>query len=216
MKKITTLLIILSATFSMLNAEALTGQTIFDNKCSACHTEKMPENMKDMKAPPMSKISAKVKHAFDDNKTKSVEFIADYIQNPSEEKAKCMARAIKNFGVMPAIGKAMSEEERQVIATWVFDNFDEKWEGKDCKSGDCKGKKNGKCGDGKCGGDKKSKSKCASGKCGSEKNTTSSKCGTGKCGGEKATTKKCGAGKCGSEKPSTDSKCGAGKCGGGK
>ena len=103
-------------------------------------------------------LSSKVKHAFDDNKTQFVEFIADYIQNPSEEKAKCMARAIKNFGVMPAIGKAMSEEERKVVAEWMFDNFDEKWKTKD--------KKKEKCGEGKCGGDKKPDMKCAAGKCG--------------------------------------------------
>lgn len=193
MKNITKIMLALLATFTMMHADELTGQTVFDSKCVACHFEQMPEKMSDLKAPPMSKISAKVKHAFDDNKTQFVAFIADYIQNPSEEKAKCMARAIKNFGVMPAIGKTMTEEERQVISKWMFENFDEKWETKDCKSGDCKGKSKGKCGDGKCGGDKKSDMKCAS----------------GKCGGEKAKTEKCG-----SEKPSTNAKCGAGKCGG--
>ena len=194
MKKITSIMIALFATFTMINADELTGQTVFDSKCVACHSEQMPEKMSDLKAPPMSKISAKVKHAFDDNKTKSVEFIVDYIQNPSEEKAKCMARAIKNFGVMPPIGKAMSEEERQVVATWVFDNFDEKWESKDCKSGDCKGK--GKCGDGKCGGDKKADMKCGKGKCGGDKKPDM-KCGEGKCGGDKKPDMKCAAGKCG-------------------
>jgi len=53
-------------------------------------------------------------------------------------------------------------------------------------------KPDGKCGDGKCGGDKK-------------------KAG-GKCGGDK---KKAG-GKCGDDKKKKDGKCGDGKCGGGK
>jgi len=162
MKKITTLLIALFATLTMVNAEELTGESIFDAKCSACHTKDMPKSMKDMKAPPMGKISAKIKHDFDDNRTKSVEFIADYIQNPSQEKSKCMARAIKRFGVMPAIGKAMTKEERQVVAVWVVDNFTQKWEGEDCKAGTHK-----------CGGDKKPDMKCGAGKC-----------GAGKCGGK--------------------------------
>jgi uncharacterized low-complexity protein len=184
MKKITTLLVALLATFSMVNADdELTGQKVFDSKCVACHFEQMPEKMSDLKAPPMSRISAKVKHAFDDNKTQFVAFVADYIQDPSEEKAKCMARAIKNFGIMPAIGKAMSEEERNVVANWMFDNFDEKWETKDCKSGDCKGKGKNKCGEGKCGGDKKAENKCGTGKCGGDKKPAM-KCAAGKCGGK--------------------------------
>jgi len=134
MKKTTTLLIALSATFSMLNAEEPTGESIFNAKCSTCHTKEMPKSKKDMKAPPMAKISAKIKYDFDDNKTKSVEFIADYIQNPDQEKSKCMARAVKRFGVMPAIGKSMTKEDRQTVAEWVVDNFTQKWEDKDCKA----------------------------------------------------------------------------------
>jgi len=175
MKKITTLLVALFATFTMANADdELTGQKVFDSKCVACHSEQMPEKKSELKAPPMSKISAKIKHAFDDNKTQVIEFIADYIQNPSEEKAKCMARAIKNFGIMPPIGKAMTEEERKVVAEWMFDNFDEKWETKDCTSGDCKGK---------CGAEKKAGSNCHSKKCGGDKKSEM-KCATGKCGGK--------------------------------
>ncbi len=159
MKKITTLLVALVATFTLANADALTGQKIFDTKCVACHTQKKPEKMsekKDMKAPPMAKISAKIKHSFDNNKTKVVAFIADYIENPSQEKVKCMAMAVKKFGLMPPIGKEMTKEEREVVATWVFENFDQKWENTNCKSGHSKGKMNtdrpGKCAIGKCGG----------------------------------------------------------------
>jgi uncharacterized low-complexity protein len=52
----------------------------------------------------------------------------------------------------------------------------------------------GKCGEGKCGGEKKA----AEGKCGGEKKAAEGKCGEGKCGGEKkAAEGKCGEGKCG-------------------
>jgi len=61
---------------------------------------------------------------------------------------------------------------------------------------------NGKCGEGKCGGEKKSK--CGEGKCGGDKKE--GKCGEGKCGGDKK------EGKCGGDKK--ESKCGEGKCGG--
>jgi len=55
--------------------------------------------------------------------------------------------------------------------------------------------KDGKCGEGKCGGDKK---KDKEGKCGEGKKKDG-KCGEGKCGGDKKDKKegKCGEGKCG-------------------
>ena len=42
----------------------------------------------------------------------------------------------------------------------------------------------GKCGEGKCGGEKKeAEGKCGEGKCGGEKKEAEGKCGEGKCGG---------------------------------
>jgi uncharacterized low-complexity protein len=57
----------------------------------------------------------------------------------------------------------------------------------------------GKCGEGKCGGEKKAKEgKCGEGKCGEEKKAKEGKCGEGKCGEDKkAKEGKCGEGKCG-------------------
>ncbi|CAA6828102.1 MAG: FIG024746: hypothetical protein [uncultured Thiotrichaceae bacterium] len=46
--------------------------------------------------------------------------------------------------------------------------------------------KEGKCGEGKCGGDKADKEgKCGEGKCGGDKAEKEGKCGEGKCGGSK-------------------------------
>lgn len=42
--------------------------------------------------------------------------------------------------------------------------------------------------------------KCGAGKCGGEKKADEGKCGAGKCGGEKKSEGKCGAGKCGGSK----------------
>jgi len=61
----------------------------------------------------------------------------------------------------------------------------------------------GKCGEGKCGGDKaKAEGKCGEGKCGGDKAKAE-----GKCGGDKADAEgkamgegKCGEGKCGGDK----------------
>ncbi|TQV82896.1 hypothetical protein [Aliikangiella coralliicola] len=82
--------------------------------------------------------------------------------------------------------------------------------------------KDAKCGEGKCGGDKKKKGegKCGEGKCGGDKakKKGEGKCGEGKCGGDKKKKKgkeKCGEGKCGDKKKKKgEGKCGEGKCGG--
>ena len=60
----------------------------------------------------------------------------------------------------------------------------------------------GKCGEGKCGGDSKAEEgKCGEGKCGGDKKAEEGKCGEGKCGGDKkAEEGKCGEGKCGGDK----------------
>ena len=63
----------------------------------------------------------------------------------------------------------------------------------------------GKCGEGKCGAEKKAKeAKCGEGKCGAKKKAkkhgTEAKCGEGKCGGDKKKEAKCGEGKCGGKK----------------
>ena len=60
--------------------------------------------------------------------------------------------------------------------------------------------KEGKCGEGKCGGEKKSK-------CGDGKDKKSGKCGEGKCGGEKKG--KCGDGDDDDDKAEKKGKCGA-------
>ena len=59
--------------------------------------------------------------------------------------------------------------------------------------------------------------KCGEGKCGGDKSGHEGKCGEGKCGGEKAGKEgKCGEGKCGGDKSGHEGKCGEGKCGGDK
>ncbi len=77
--------------------------------------------------------------------------------------------------------------------------------------GDAKSGKEGKCGEGKCGEDKKAGKE---GKCG-EKTGKEGKCGEGKCG-EEGEMKKNMEGKCGEKKSEKEGKCGEGKCGGDK
>ena len=186
MKKIFITLMVLS-----ISVFALSGEKIYKAECASCHAmqgmmsqeemsmmkkkmqsatrqermamrQKMQKKMNNsnMLAPTMPMVSMRLKKM-----TKSKEdfiiFVKDYIQNPSQSKGYCMPMAYKRFGTMPAIGKGMSAQEREVIANWLYDNFKGKWgmsmntkmcEGRNGKKMmKCGGKKMMKCGAGKCG-----------------------------------------------------------------
>ena len=163
---------------------ANSGQEVFDAKCAMCHKvvdmkerqqmmKKLPPEARKammekfvatLKAPPINKISARVKH-FHPKKADFVAFVKDYITHPDPKKSLCMPMALKKFGVMPGVGVSMSEADKDAVAAWLYDNFDEKWtEMKACAAD---GKKGMKCGAGKCGGmSKKPAMKCGAGKCG--------------------------------------------------
>jgi len=125
--KLKLLLTTLVATMALY---AQTGTEIYEAKCAVCHKmqpmmdkEKMmsmsqeermsmkEKMMKTMKAPPMSKVSAKIKFDLKEDKTAFVNFVKEYIVNPSADKSHCMPMALKMFGTMPAIGKGMKSEE---------------------------------------------------------------------------------------------------------
>lgn len=80
--------------------------------------------------------------------------------------------------------------------------------------GEGKSEKEGKCGEGKCGGKNEMKQNME-GKCGEKKSEKEGKCGEGKCG-EKKEMKQNMEGKCGEKKSEKEGKCGEGKCGASK
>ena len=75
------------------------------------------------------------------DKNKAVAFIKDYALNLSEDKAICMPEKIKRFGLMPSQKGNVIEEELEVIANWMFDNFPPK-DFKGMSQGKGHGKKN--------------------------------------------------------------------------
>ncbi len=116
------------------------GYSVFESKCASCHPVSVPpEKLKKIreavekggkppiKAPPMEEISARVKKFYPDEES-FVRFVSDYITNPSQDKGVCMPMAYKVFGVMPPVGRGMSEEEKEAVARWLYRNFRYTWE----------------------------------------------------------------------------------------
>ena len=116
------------------------GYEVFKKTCSACHleyaTKEQIENFRKIVmsggrppilAPPMNEVSARVKH-FYPNERDFINFVKDYITNPSREKGVCLPMAFKLFGVMPPIGKSLTEEEKEAVAYWLYHRYKQKWE----------------------------------------------------------------------------------------
>lgn len=109
-------------------AFAQSGEELFDEKCLMCHikTKPTPEARSGFVAPPAMGVMFHVKEAFDGDKAKVIAFIKDYAHNPSRDKAKCMARSIERFGLMPSQKESVTQEELEKIAEYMYDNFPKK------------------------------------------------------------------------------------------
>jgi mono/diheme cytochrome c family protein len=101
------------------------GKELFTQKCATCHTLGRPTDMSKVVAPALNGVMRHLKMSYGE-KDKAVAFIKDYVVNPSESKAICMPQKIKRFGLMPSQKGLVSEEELELISTWMFDNYPEK------------------------------------------------------------------------------------------
>ena len=119
MKSVLLILFVLSST-----TFAATGKSVYEKYCVSCHleTSRVDEDKATLKAPPMNRVSQRLKMNTS-SKEEFVAYVKDYIQNPSQEKGFCRPKAYRRFGVMPPIGKAMTEEERQLVAVWLYRHF---------------------------------------------------------------------------------------------
>ena len=110
----------------------LDGAKIMKAKCSACHNLDLPpKTFEDEKAPPMMAVAF---HVADFIKVsdesaripKAVEFVKDYVINPSASKSFCDKESLKTYGVMPSQKGLISEEELDAVARYMFEHFTQK------------------------------------------------------------------------------------------
>ena len=105
-----------------LSLQASEAEKLFDSKCSACHIKTRPTDRSKMVAPPIMGVLRHVKITYP-TKEKAVNFIKDYVFNPSKDKAVCMPQRIAKFGLMPSQKGAVTKAEVEKIASWLYDNF---------------------------------------------------------------------------------------------
>jgi len=124
-------------TLTTVVLSAADGYTLYKNNCMKCHAEMMTkaEVMKSfgtLKAPPMVEVSNRLKANIrimdedKDVKRRVVIAFIDYIDNPSIQYSMCEPMALEKFGVMPSLKGKLNNEQKEAIASWVYDRYDGK------------------------------------------------------------------------------------------
>ncbi len=98
------------------------AEGLYDSKCAMCHSKTRPVDKDKVLAPALMGVMRHIKMDYP-NKDEAVDFMVDYILEPSKEKAICMPKKIERFGLMPSQKGNVTQEEARVITSWMFDNF---------------------------------------------------------------------------------------------
>ena len=105
------------------------GKKLLEQKCSKCHNLDLPpKTFKDEKAPPMMAVSFHIKDFIkasseSDKIPKAIEFVKDYVVNPSASKSFCDKESLKTYGVMPSQKGKVTQDELQAIAEYMFSHY---------------------------------------------------------------------------------------------
>lgn len=127
---------------------AMSGQELFESKCTSCHGLK-PPTTKDERmaivAPPIGNILYHLNHDFK-SPEEIKKHIVEFTLNPTKEKAICPS--VRRFGVMPSQKENVTESEINLIAEFltniiIYSNNSHKGGNKGCSGGACSSKQNG-------------------------------------------------------------------------
>jgi len=105
------------------------GEKLLKEKCSSCHNLNMPPVVSDDElAPPMMAVSFHVNSFVkptDESQriSKAIEFVVDYIFEPSFEKSFCDKESLTRYGLMPSQKEKLNKDEAKAVATYMFEHF---------------------------------------------------------------------------------------------
>ncbi|MEA3419207.1 MAG: cytochrome c [Campylobacterota bacterium] len=117
--------------FTALSASALLaqpGETLFANNCSSCHTTVVGVNesggvLTNIYEAPYAKDVVNKLKAETKSKEEFVAFIKDYINEPDKRKSLYGKKAIKDFGLMPSLKGAMTDDESTQLADYLYSDY---------------------------------------------------------------------------------------------
>ncbi len=100
---------------SIMSAETLSGQEIFNKNCSVCHSVAPPPKS----APPIMPIANRYHLKFK-TKKEGVNHLVAYLKSPNKNDA-VDPQAVTRFGLMPALN--LSDSELIAVAGWVWNQY---------------------------------------------------------------------------------------------
>jgi cytochrome c len=107
----------------------LDGKKLLEQKCSQCHNlELPPKTFADEKAPPMMAVAFHIKDFIkasneSEKIPKAIDFVKDYVVNPSASKSFCDKKSLESYGVMPSQKGKVTQEELEAIAEYMFEHY---------------------------------------------------------------------------------------------
>jgi len=113
------------------------GYQVYKRHCMQCHIEMISKaevlrNIDKLVAPPMVEVASRLKENIqttdeedDVNRYLFILFVKDYIVNPQLDNSMCNAGAIETFGVMPSLKGKLTPQEREAVATWLYDRYED-------------------------------------------------------------------------------------------
>lgn len=113
-------------------AQHLDGKRLMEQKCSQCHNLDLPpKTYENEKAPPMMAVAFHLRafvpaQSASDKVPNAINFIKDYVINPSPSKSFCDKESLKSYGVMPSQNGKVTQGELQAIGEYLFSHFTQK------------------------------------------------------------------------------------------
>lgn len=113
-------------------------QTIYQKKCQMCHSIDFPETIKErdaLVAPNILLVMRNINIGISaieepkDNKELRklvIEFMNDYVFNPTPKKSYCEETIFKHFDYMPSLKGFISKKEAEIVIPWIYDTFSPK------------------------------------------------------------------------------------------
>jgi cytochrome c len=126
------LILVLFSACSHEEKKNYNGKVLLEQKCSSCHNLDLPPKTFDNEvAPPMMAVAFHIVSFMQTpdesvRVTKAVEFVKDYVINPSEAKSFCDKKSLQDYGVMPSQKGKVSPDELEAIAKYMFEHFTQK------------------------------------------------------------------------------------------
>ena len=125
MIKTNKLLIVSLLTASTIYAQS--GSELFQTNCAQCHMDAVGayetgSTITKVYQAPYAKDVVKKLKAETKSRAEFVSFIEDYINMPSKRKSLYGKRAIRDFGLMPALNGVLTDAQITKLANDLYDN----------------------------------------------------------------------------------------------